>query len=80
VIDRADQCVNLCEIKFYQDELLIDKEYLGKLHKKKECFERVTGSAKATFLTLITTHGVKHNDHFHSVIDQDITMNALFVK
>lgn len=78
VIDRADNCINLCEIKFYQDELIINKDYAQKLQKKKECFKRITKTRKATFTTLITTHGAQHNDHFRVAIDQEVGMNALF--
>lgn len=78
VIDRADQCINLCEIKFYEEELIISKEYAEKLHKKRASFTSVTETRKSTFLTLITTHGASHNDHYLSSIDQELTMDALF--
>lgn len=79
VIDRADSCINLCEIKFYNDEFVIDKEYAKTLHKKKECFMRITNSKKSTFTTLITTHGVRHNDQYTSTVDQEVQMDALFL-
>lgn len=78
VIDRADQCLNLCEIKFYEDKFLIDKEYMEKLQKKRSCFERVTNTKKSTFLTLITAYGVNENEYYHSTVDQALTMDALF--
>lgn len=78
VIERADQCINLCEIKFYNEEFIIDKEYGEKLRKKRECFERITKTKKSIFMTLITTWGVKHNEHYYSSVDQELTMNALF--
>lgn len=78
VIDRADNCINLCEIKFYSEEFAIDKAYAQKLQQKKERFEQLTKTDKATFLTLITTKGAKANEHYHSVIDQQLTMEALF--
>lgn len=80
VIDRADTCINLCEMKFYKEEFLINKEYAEKLRKKKEYFERITNSRKSTFTTLITTHGVKHNEQYLSSIDQAVTMDALFFR
>jgi predicted AAA+ superfamily ATPase len=80
IIDRADLCVNLCETKFYEGELIIDKEYAEKLRRKRECFLRVTKTKKTPFITLITTQGVKHNDHFRASVDQEITMDALFLK
>ena len=80
VIDRADRCINLCEIKFHEEPFVIDKEYAEKLRKKRTCFERITQTRKAIFITLITTYGVKHNDHYISSIDQELTMDALFLK
>jgi predicted AAA+ superfamily ATPase len=79
VIDRADQCINLCEIKFYEEEFSIDKKHVEQLQRKRACFERITKTKKSTFTTLITTHGVKRNDHYLSSIDQDLMMNALFL-
>lgn len=79
LLDRADSCINLFECKFYGDEFLINKEYAEKLRKKKECFERIIGTKKSTFMTFVTTHGARHNEHFLSTIDQEVTMDALFL-
>ena len=79
VIDRADQCINLCELKFYGNELLIDKSYAEKLRQKRACFEQITATRKSTFITLITTQGVRQNEHYHRAVDRDITLNALFL-
>ena len=78
VIDRADQCVNLCEIKFYEDLFSINKEYSEKLLSKRACFQRVADGRKSTFMTLITAYGAKHNHHYLSSVDRELTMNALF--
>lgn len=78
VIDRADNCINLCEIKFYQDVFTLSKEEVQNLRRKKECFERVTKIEKPVFTTLMTTHGAKHNENFLSSVDQEVTMDALF--
>lgn len=80
VIDRADSCINLCEMKYYDDEFVIDKDYARKLIKKRMCFERVTKTKKATFITLVTTYGVKHNEHYLGSVDKELTMDALFLK
>jgi hypothetical protein len=78
VIDRKDQCINLCEIKFYDDLFSLDQSGSEKLKYKRSCFERETGTKKATFSTLITTYGAKHNEHYLSSIDQELTMDDLF--
>ncbi|HEX4839418.1 MAG TPA: ATP-binding protein [Rhabdochlamydiaceae bacterium] len=78
VIDRADNCINLCEIKFCNDEYKITKAYAEDLERKKKVFQEVTGTPKTIFLTLITPFGVKQNTHSIGIIDQQLTMNSLF--
>lgn len=79
VIDRADSCIHLCELKYYSDEFVIDKEYASRLKKKKEIFERITQTKKSTFTTIITCLGVKHNDYYKSCVDQDLKMDIFFI-
>jgi uncharacterized protein len=78
IIDRADKCINLCEMKYSDDEFVIDKEYLEKLNRKKRIFKDQTKTRKTLFTTLVTTHGVKKNGHYNSIVDQQLTMNDLF--
>ena len=78
VIDRADQCINLCEIKFYESEVEIDKSYATILRRKKTLFKEKTGTRKTLFTTLITPYGVKKNTLYFDAVDLSITMDALF--
>ncbi len=78
VIDRADNCINLCEIKFCDDEFKISKNYAKELERKKKVFQKITETRKTIFLTLITPFGVKENEHYIGLIDQQITQEALF--
>lgn len=78
VIDRADQCINLCEIKFYKSEFSINKEYADVLERKKNCFYEQTKSKKTLFTTLITSFGAKKNAHYLKVVDQHLDLNALY--
>lgn len=57
VIDRRDNCINLCEIKFYENTFSIDKKYAATLLQKKHIFKTVTKTRKQLFITLITTMG-----------------------
>ncbi len=59
LIDRADHCINLCEIKYTNEPFVIDKDYAFKLQAKRSIFISKTNSKKSIFLTLITTYGVK---------------------
>ncbi len=78
LIDRADACINLCEMKFSETEFTIDKHYAGRLQARREIFRRVTKSKKSLFLTFVTTHGIKSNPYSLEVVDSSVTMDALF--
>ncbi len=79
VIDRADRCIHLCEIKFSDKKFLLTKAYAQNLQKKRACFEEVTDTRKSTFITLITTFGATHNSAYLSCVDQELTMDSLFL-
>ena len=52
VIDRADQCMNLCEIKYSNDLFVISKDYERELRGKKTIFIEKTKSSKYDFAYL----------------------------
>jgi hypothetical protein len=78
LIDRKDQCINLFEIKYYDSEFSIDKEYAKQLQRKKMVYLEKTKSKKAIFMTLITTYGAKQNENYLGLIDKQLTLNDLF--
>ncbi len=63
LIDRKDQVINLCEMKFSIHPFTIDKKYAENLRNKIGTFQAITNTRKAIFLTLITTHGITPNKH-----------------
>jgi len=78
VIDRRDQVVNLCEMKFSIKSFTIDKEYAENLQRKIGLFREVTKTKKATWLTFISTFGITPNAYAQSLVHQSLGMNALF--
>lgn len=78
VIDRADNWMNLIEMKFFNDEYTIDADYLMKLERKKKEFRDDKAKRKALFLTMLTTHGVKQNKYSTAIVDHDLTIECLF--
>ena len=78
VIDRADKCINLCEMKYSDSEFVIEKPYVENLQNKKKVFREQTGTTKTLFTTMVTTYGVKKNAHYLSAVDSQLTMNDLF--
>lgn len=79
IIDRRDQVINLFEIKFSINKLAITKEYNAALRHKVQAFREATETKKSIFLTMITTFGLKDNEYRASVIQNELTMDALFV-
>lgn len=79
LIDRRDQVINLCECKFSLDVFSIDKTYAEKLRAKISTFKETTKTRKAVFLTMITTYGVEKNKYANLLVQNEVTMDDLFV-
>lgn len=78
LIDRADNCINLCEMKYYDTEFLIDRDYATALKNRKDIFRKKTGTRKTLFTTMITIYGAKENEHYLSAVDNQLTVDDLF--
>jgi predicted AAA+ superfamily ATPase len=78
LLDRADQCINICEIKFSTQPFVIDKKYARELEQKLAAFRQNTLTRKTLFLTFITTYGLSDTIYKEQLADVDITMDALF--
>jgi uncharacterized protein len=78
LIDRKDANINICEMKFYNAEFTIDAAYAKRLRDKISGFREASKTRKHTFLTMITTFGVKENEHSIGLVDHDIKIEALF--
>jgi uncharacterized protein len=78
VIDRRDQVINLCEMKFSIHPFEIDKRYSEELQNKIGVFKTATKTQKAIFLTLITTFGLHLNSRASGLVQNELTMDVLF--
>ena len=79
VIDRADNVINLCEIKYSDAEFCIDKNYDEILRNKRNAFVTGTKTRKAIHQTMITTYGLAHNEYWGGV-QSEITFDDLFLE
>lgn len=77
LIDRTDNAVNICEIKFYNSEFIINKQYEMNLRNKVARFKLETETKKSVRLVLITVHGLKRNI-YSDFIQNTLTLNELF--
>ncbi len=78
VIDRADNCINLCEIKYCDKEFIITKACDKDLREKRSIFFEQTKTKKSVFITLISPYGVNKNAGYFGTADVILTMDALF--
>ena len=78
LIDRQDNVISLCEVKFYNDEWMLSKTDADNLRRKKSVFRHVTGTKKQIFMVLITTFGLIKNKHSLGLVDNVLDMNVLF--
>lgn len=79
LIDRRDQTINLCEMKFSQSEYEITKQYDEHLRERAESFRTATKTRKALHLTFVTTYGLKKNIYSGN-IQSEVTLDDLFAK
>lgn len=78
LIDRGDQSINLCEIKFSNKDYSVTKKDVQNIENKKRVFLKHSKSNKHIFTTLITTHGVTDNTNRLNHIDQVVVLEDLF--
>lgn len=78
LIDRNDQSINVCEIKFSKSLYQVTKKDADSFLNKKAVFQYHTKTKKHLFMTLITTMGVVENNHKINHVDQVVTMKDLF--
>ena len=77
ILDRKDQIINLCEMKFATDEYEITKNYDTQLRQKKSVFAAKTKTRKAIHFTMVTTYGLKQNMYSNS-IQSEVVLEDLF--
>ncbi len=79
VIDRRDQTINLCEMKFSQSEYEITKQYDEHLRNRIENFRSSTKTRKALHQTFVTTYGIKKNSYSGNV-QNEVMLDDLFIE
>jgi len=79
LIDRSDDIVNLCEIKFSNDLYSIKKRYYSDLKTKMQVFSQSTQTRKNIHLILVTTFGLKENKYALEIVQQEIRLEQLFL-
>lgn len=78
LIDRNDHAINVCELKFYSEELILTKAMATAMRQKIAFFKAATQTKKQIFLTLISPFPLISNEHSVGLVDVSLTMDAFF--
>lgn len=79
LINRKDNVVNLCEMKFYNEKFTVNKAYYSKVvHRQNLLAERIPRRA-VIHNVLVTTEGLTYNE-YSGVFQKVVTVDDLFVK
>ncbi len=77
VLERADNVINICEMKYSANAFAIDKTYDSVLCRKIATFAGVTGTRKALHLTLVTANGLLRNQ-YSAKVQSEVVLSDLF--
>ncbi len=77
IIDRQDNVINLCEIKFYSEDFAVDASYEKVIRHRQNLITDIVPKKKVVRNTLITTYGLKHNA-YSGIFSNVVVMDALF--
>ena len=80
LIDRDDNVINLCEMKFYNTTYTLNKKYANDIVQKVNTFANSTKTKKNIFVTFITTYGLVQNPYSNQYVQNELTIEHLFVE
>ncbi len=80
IIDRADNCINLLELKYHDVCFEITKSYNEQLRERLNIFKSKNKTQKNIFITLLALNGVKKNEYYLNIITNEIAVEELFAE
>lgn len=78
LIDRNDDCINLCEMKYFTAKYRLDEQEYERLQYCRETFIAESGTSKAVQLTMVTPFGLVPGGYADD-IQCNVTMDDLFL-
>ncbi len=78
VIDRDDDAITLCEIKYVDKPFTVDKSYAQALQRKMQVFKQQTETEKVVFQALIVSNGVKNSVYLQNLVHSVVLLKDLF--
>jgi hypothetical protein len=78
LIDRPDDAITVCEIKYTSAPFRIDKPYAKSLLNKVEVFKARTGTEKQIFIAMISAAGLQESMYSEELISARVSADDLF--
>lgn len=78
LIDRSDNTVNACEMKYSLTEFEIDKSYFNLIERRMRIFKKITRTRKSVVPVFITSQGL-YDNMYSRRIPREIKGDDLFV-
>ena len=66
LIERRGNIINLCEIKFYSDLFIINKDYHLRINRRANLVKEKVPKRYSVMNTLISTYGIYQNEYIYS--------------
>ncbi len=79
VIDRKDNVISICEIKFTKELFSIDKKCFQSLQNKMAQLRQEVSADKSLQLVMITTYGLTQSKYNSAIVQQEILLKDLFI-
>lgn len=80
LIDRSDDAITVCEIKYTEKMFSIDKNYAENLKRKINVFVENTKTKKQIFLAIISAAGLKENQYSEELVTKMVALEDLFLR
>ncbi|MCF0164225.1 MAG: hypothetical protein HUJ92_03000 [Bacteroidales bacterium] len=78
LIERKDNIVNMCEMKFYNEEYVVSQSYERVMTSRFNLLKESLPKKYAVHNTLVTTYGLKYNE-YSGTFQNVVVMDDLFV-
>ena len=78
LIDRADNVINICEMKFYNAQYEFTKKEMEAANERVEKFRKITNTKKQLLYTLVTNKGLKPNQYSIGTVAKAIDASEFF--
>ena len=77
IIDRKDNVVNMCEMKFYSEQFAVSKVYHAKLVHRQNLLAEQMPRKTVVQPVLVTTEGLVYNE-YSGIFQNVVTIDDLF--